>query len=95
VFKRSNARRPPLVQPGLVGAFVEHAHQLWCAPHHRNISFIVGAPKQSADVLQGVDMFHFAVAPSEESLFESLRGANVSGAGRCGQQQHARLRFHL
>src|SRR5713101_6937759 len=40
-------------------------------------------------------MFHFAIAPREESLFESLRGANVPRAGRCGQQQHARLRFHL
>src|SRR5260370_4500589 len=40
-------------------------------------------------------MFHFAIAPREESLFKSLRGANVSRAGRCGQQQHARLRFHL
>src|SRR6266478_6200765 len=40
-------------------------------------------------------MFHFAISPREESLFESLRGANVSGTGRCGQQQQARLRFHL
>src|SRR5712692_7171546 len=30
-----------------------------------------------------------------EGLFEGLRGANVSCAGRCGQQQYARPRFHF
>jgi len=47
--------------------------------------------EELADVLQRVNMFYGAIAPRCESLFKRLRGANVSGAGSCGQQQYARL----
>src|SRR5713101_5924897 len=86
---------PPRMKPRLVRALVEQAHQLRRAPHHRYISFAVNALKKSAHVLESVNVFHGAIAPRQESFFKSLRGANVSRAGRCGQQQYARLRFHF
>ena len=82
------------MSPGLVGAFVEDAHQIGSALHHRDVSLVVNALKKSADVFDGVDVFDGAVTTGGESFFECLGGADVACSGRCGEKEDARLAGH-
>ena len=80
--------------PGLVGAIVEHAHQFGRAADHGDIGFVVGALKEFADVLDGVDVLDCAIAACGESFFKGLRGANVAGPGRSREQEYAEFASH-
>ncbi len=80
--------------PGLVGAIIEHAHQFGRTADHGDIGFVVGALKEFADVFDGVDVLDLAIAACGESFFEGLRGANVAGSGRSGEQEYAGFASH-
>ena len=70
------------ILPRLVRALVNHSHQLRGASHHRNVGFIIGALEKFADVFNGVNVLHAAIATRGERFFQCLRGPDVAGAGR-------------
>src|ERR1700747_1119347 len=80
--------------PRLVGAFVNDTQQIRGPADDSDITFVVGALKKFADVVDGIDVLDLTIASGEEGFFERLRGSHVAGSGRRGEEQDARLTSH-
>jgi len=80
--------------PRLVRAVVENAHEFGRAADHTDVGFVVDPLKDAADVLDDVDVFDNAIAVRGERFFEGLRGADMSSAGGCREQENARFLRH-
>jgi len=77
--------------PRRIHAVVEQAHQVGGTPHHRNVRVVIEPLKKFADVVEDVYVFHLAIAPVAQSLFQSLCSPHMSRAGRRGEDHYAGL----
>jgi hypothetical protein len=80
--------------PRMIGAVIKNAHEFGSAANHGDVRLVVEALEDAADELNDIDVFDEAIAAGGESFFESLGGADVSGAGGCGEQEDARFFAH-
>src|SRR5215472_17615732 len=85
---------PPRVQPRLVGALVNHAHDIWRFAHHGDVRLFIDILKEPADVFYGVNMFDNALSARGEGFFESLRGTHMASPGGRGEKKDARFAAH-